>query len=524
MASSDSKITYNKEDVESIECKFVVHLDAFTDEDIESIKRKKRLGNFRVGKNQDNHPPNKPRPDLHVVKEWITFKDGTRKPNLRIIKDFKKPFWITKLHNQKHKQKKESENIENLNRFSATESGIGREAAIRLGSRYIGKSNIRDVRDDPYLYGLDISSRAYVKKMYMDKYDVNSNYEVCVLDIEENMIKNEVIIITVTMKDKSFSAILDTWVKGGNETIDKINYLYNKHVPKIDYTKNIKREYGFYKTEIDMVKAVFAKLHSWEPDFVEVWNIGYDIPRIVKICEQNDVPPKDIFSDPFLPEEYRHFNYREGQTHKLTEAGVFKPMDLHEQWHTVDCPATFFIVDGMSAYHYIRVGGKKVPTGYSLDSILGKELGEDFKKLKFEDGKAEKLIKLAWHNYMVQYRPLVYIVYNNYDTIAPLLLDDKTKDLQVTMPMLSGYSPYEIFNSGPKKIVEALHFFTLERGIVLGSKPNVADDDKGLGLSDWIVLLPSHRIKQNGMKCISESCDIVTSVRAHTLDADLIVA
>ena len=491
MASAESKLTYNKEDVEAIECKFVVHLPEFTEDDIDNIKRQKRMGSFRTNKYKDKHPPEKPRPDTHVVKELITFKDGSKKSNLRMIKNFKKPFWVTKLHNQRHKQKKESENIENLNRFSATESGMGKEVAMRLGGRYIGLKTLRDVRDSPYVYGLDVSSKAYVKKMYLDKYNENSDYSLCVIDIEENMMKNEVIIITITMKDKSFSAILNTWVKGGKETEDKINYLYNKHVPKIDYTRNIKREYKFCDSEIDMVREVFKRLHQWQPDILEVWNIGYDIPRIVKICEDNDVAPKDIFSDPFLPEEYRHFIYKEGQTSKLTEAGVFKPMDLHEQWHTVECPASFFIIDGMSAYHYIRVGGKKVPTGYSLDSILGKELGKDFQKLKFEDGKAEKLVKLAWHNYMVEYRPLEYIVYNNYDTIAPLLLDDKTKDLQVTLPLLSGYSPYELFNSGPKKIVEALHFFSLERGIVLGSKPNVADDDKRLGLSDWINNSPS---------------------------------
>jgi len=521
MAVSVNKIDYKKEDVESIECKFVVHLNEFTEDQIDNIKKRKMYGSYRPAKNQDMNPPTKPRPDTHLVKEQITFKDGTKRANIRLIKDFKKPFWVTKPHLQKHKQKKESEKIENLNEYSATESAIGKEAAIRLGGRYIGKTNIRDVRDDPYIYGLDISSRAYVKKMYVDKFNVNSQSDLCVLDIEEDMVKKRVIVMTITMKDKSYTTILKPWVDPERgETTKRINALYEKHVPKIPYTEGIKREYEYFDSEIQMVRALFNKLHSWQPDFVEVWNIGYDIPRIVKICDQAGVAPKDIFSDPFLEEQYRHFNYREGQTHKLTESGVFKPMDLHEQWHTVDCSASFFIVDGMSTYNFVRQGSKKVATGYSLDSILTKELGSSFAKLKFTDGKAEKLVKLAWHNYMVAYRPLEYIVYNNYDTIGPIILDDKTKDIQVTMSMLNGNSAFDIFNSGPKKIVESLHFFSMERGIVLGSKPNVNDGDKGLGLSNWIVLLPSYRIKQNGMRCISESECIVTTVRGHTMDAD----
>lgn len=522
MASSFNKIDYKKEDVESIECKFVVHLKEFTKEQIDSNKKREMYGySQKHVKNQDKNPPTKPRPDTHIVKEQITFKDGSKKANIRVIKDFKKPFWITKPHLRKHKQKKESEKIENLNEYSSTESGIGKEVAIRLGGRYIGRTNIRDIRDDPYVYGLDISSRAYIKKMYMDKFNKTSQSDLCVLDIEEDMIKKKVIVITVTVKDKSFTAIYKPWVDPDRDnTTKRINALYDKHIPKTPYTMGIKREYGYFDSEIQMVRAVFNKLHEWQPDFVEVWNIGYDVPRIIKICEDAGVPPKDIFSDPFLPEEYRHFNYREGQTHKLTEAGVFKPMDLHEQWHTVDCSASFFFVDGMSTYHFVRQGSKKVATGYGLDSILTKELGSKFAKLKFVDGKAEKLVKLPWHNYMVANRPLEYIVYNNYDTIGPLILDDETKDIQVTMSMLNGNSAFDIFNSGPKKIVEALHFFSMERGIVLGSKPNVMDDNKGLGLSNWIVLLPSYRIKQNGMACISESDSIITTVRGHTMDAD----
>lgn len=475
---------YDMKDVESIECKFVTHLPAVTEFDIENYKENRKRKGGRVDRNM----PSKPRDDIHIAKEWVTLKDGTRKPNLKIFKNYEKPFWVTKEHKQKYKQKKESELLENVNEYKSTESNLARNVASKLGGRYVGVKSLREVRNSPYVYGLDVSSKAYIKKAYLDKYNKTSDNQLCVLDIEEYMPKKEVVIISITMKDKIFTAVYDKYCKGGKDTLSKLDYLYDKYVPKTEITENIKREYVFCKSEIEMVAKVFSKLHQWMPDIVEVWNIGYDIPRIVKICEDNGVNPKDIFSDPRLPKEYRYFKYKEGPTSKLTEAGVFKPKDFHEQWHTVEAPATFTFIDGMSTYFYVRQGSKKVPTGYSLDSILTTELGKLFKKLKFTDGIAEKLVKLPWHNYMVENRFLEYIIYNNYDGIGPLLLDDKTLDLKTSISMLSGYSDFEIFDSGPKKIVEALHFFCLTRGMVLGSKPARVEVDKKLGLGGWIKI------------------------------------
>ena len=53
------------------ECKFVVHIPKEETEDGDII-----------------------RPDIHIVKELEFLEDGTTKKNLRIIKDFQKPFYI----------------------------------------------------------------------------------------------------------------------------------------------------------------------------------------------------------------------------------------------------------------------------------------------------------------------------------------------------------------------------------------------------------------------------------------------
>ena len=46
-------------------------------------------------------------PDVHLIKEVIHHKDGTLKPNIRLIKNFKRKIWVTARSKRNHVQKKE---------------------------------------------------------------------------------------------------------------------------------------------------------------------------------------------------------------------------------------------------------------------------------------------------------------------------------------------------------------------------------------------------------------------------------
>lgn len=482
-----------KEDIIGAECRFVTHLNAIPDV----------------------------REDVHVIKEVLHMKNGDKVPNIRVVKNYKKPFWVTKEHYQNYKQKKEAESLDRVNKFESTESDMAINVAAKLGSRYNGVKNLRQVRDSPFIYGLDVSSKAYIKKAYKDKFPkLSTTSTVAVLDIEATVKEGKVLIITIQLGDKLYSTVHKDFLPDTVDVRKRIEYVYENHVPKTDKTTKLKREYKFCDDEMQMVAFTFRKLHEWKPDFVEVWNIGYDIPRILDVCKRFNVDPKDIFSDPSLPKEYRHFKYKEGKTSKLTESGKYRPLGFHEQWHTIDTPASFYFVDGMSVYYFIRQGSKKVPTGYSLNSILEVELGKDFIKLTFKDGTAETLVKEQWHMYMVDHRPVEYLVYNNYDVIGPDLLDAKTQDIKSTMSMLGQYSHFDIFDSGPKRIIEDMHFVYLTENRVLGSKGARTNDYKGLGLANWIVLLPSYRRKIHMTGHINENKDAETLIRTHVGDAD----
>ena len=108
---------------------------------------------------------NENRPDIHLIKERIYFSDGTSKPNLRILENYKRPFYITKEPYRNHKQKKEHESLIKVNEYWSTQSELVKEASKRLG--IISRNpTYRDVALSPYIYGTDIDSRVFLKYQY----------------------------------------------------------------------------------------------------------------------------------------------------------------------------------------------------------------------------------------------------------------------------------------------------------------------------------------------------------------------
>lgn len=482
------------------ECKFVTHLQAIPDV----------------------------RPDIHLVKEYETYEDGTRKSCLRIIPNFQRPFYVTKPHYQKYKQKKECEDIDRVNTFMSTESDLGKQCCSRLGGyKFVGKSNLWDAKESPYLYGVEIDSRTILKHMYAEKYpDSFTPYSVAVLDIETNVDTEEIVLISVCNSNKVYVGILDSLLKGRDKILEQLNYLYKKHIPETDISKNITPEFIICGSEATLIKTIMAKTHEMQPDFLAIWNMNYDIPYIVSRCEVHGIKPEDIFSDPSVPEKWREFKYKEGQSSRTTASGVAKIFSPWEQWHVVKTCASYYIIDAMCSYYYVRVGGKQVPGGYSLNNILDFELGSKYKKLKFDHLSEDHVDGIDWHRYMIANHPLEYVIYNIWDVMSILELDNKTKDLSYSLPALSGDSSFDVFKSGPKKITDALHFFYLERNKVLGLRNVSRFEDKNkdrslLGLDGWIQIMKASRIRDLGLQILDEDNSIKTSIRGWLFDLDI---
>jgi len=474
------------------ECKFVMHVPA-----IEGVRE-----------------------DFHMVKELVTYDDGTTRNKLTWLRDFKRPFYVTKKHKRRHKQKKEFEYLDNVNTHYSTQSDLANNIAIKIEKGYYKKNNLRDVVDNPYLYGVDVNSCTYIKRIYQEKYpDNTSEFTVCTLDIENDVDTGIISVITVSMKDKIYTAIHKDLIKNHPNAKETIIALYDKWVPDTQIKKDVGiPEIKIFDNELDIIVNVFKKVHSWMPDFLTVWNLNYDIPKIMSVLDKYGMRYEDVFCDPTINKKLRLFKYKEGQKQRVTESGRIMAINPEQQWHTAYNTASFVMIDAMAAYSYVRVGQAAVPGGYSLDNIL--KHNKINTKLTFDN--EIKYKGADWHKYMVAQKPLEYVVYNIYDTTSMLVLENKTKDLTTSVPILAGVSSFDIFNSGPKKLVDGLNFFYLNNKRVLGCKPSRINDDKILGLDGWVTTLPAYRLVDNGIKCIAEDDSIVTNTRCHVYDIDAI--
>lgn len=485
--------------------------------------------------------------DIHLVKEVIHYEDGTTRPNVRYVKDYKRPFWVTKRAYRNHQQKKEYEQLDKLMCYETTQSDLKRAVARALDKAW-SNAELQQLSESPYLYGSDISSTAIIKYVeYGKKYpDIVSNFSVSFFDIETDVLhgSNDPILATLIFNNQIHTFCVASFIKGYDDPAGRLNRTVKQYLQSYVDKHGFEIFFTVCETTVDLITGVFKKAHELLPDFLAIWNMNFDIPRIIETLEKYGVDPKDVFCDPKLPAQYRQCRYKKGSTKKITASGQVKPKNPSEQWHSLIVPAGFYVIDAMCAFRFIRQGEQE-RSDYRLDSILNEELG--IRKLNFKE--AEQYVELKWHEFMQSKYPFEYIVYNMFDCIGMYELEKKTSDLQSSVPVNSGISDFCDFDKQTKRFADAYHFFLLERDKAIATIPprakvveeeideEVADDDdeeesledrylesgEVLSLRNWIVTLPSH-MTVLGRRCIEDNPALMTQIRCFVYDSDAVSA
>lgn len=496
---SNKKPEYTKEDIAGVECRHVVYI-----------------------------PPVKggPPDDYHLSKEIIHLHDGRKFPNVRIIKNFKRRFWITKEGYRKHKQKKEWEDVHKLTQYECTQSQLIEKASKALGI-FGFKGSLKKLSQNPYLYGCDILSTAVIKQeKYRDVWpELNTPTSVAASDTETDMIHGHgrVVMQTLSYKDRVYTVVVRDFLKTvpGNDA-DKIKACKDameKYLGDVIKQRNITWELELVDNDGLVVYNTLKKAHEWQPDFMAFWNMDFDIKKMNESLQFHNISLADAWSDPSVHPAYRFFEYREGQSQKVTASGKVTPIAPHARWHTVFTPASFYVMDAMCAYKQVRTG-KQEERSYGLDFILNKHL----KRGKLNFAEADHLAKSDWHVFMQKKHPVEYIIYNVFDCVGMEMLDEKTKDLSVSVPSGAAMSDYSKFNSQPRRVVDKLHYFVMKRGKIIGTTSDemaLEFDAKTISLRDWIVMLPAHLVADNGLKLIAEYPEIASNIRIHIGDLDV---
>jgi len=475
--------------------------------------------------------------DIHIVKELNIDDDGNITDEIKIIKNFKRPFWVTKPIYRNYNDKKEVEDVKKLDKFMSTQSNLYKNIGMRLGERYMVRNDPRTIKRSPYIYGSDVDSRTILKHLYNKKYgEPSTPYRVGIFDIETNILTNEIIIISIITQYECRLVVLKSYADRIRDLENRLRRGIEQHIPieafKLDksgkndtnaeYKKIRERVLNnfhmeIFETEIELIKYIFHHANYMNIDFLSGWNIKYDLTEILERIENAGLDPVDIFHYDKIPREYGFFKYTEGRSKKITEAGKEIPLPPEEVWSYVTSSTNYYFIDAMNAHRYVRVGGATVPGGYSLDNILQVEgvVG----KLKFDTNQGHK--GAEWHIFMVDKKPLEYIIYNIWDSLAIIAMDSKTKDLAVSVPLLSMISHFDIFNSGPRKLVDGIFFFFYEEGKILGVKDPTEDNNKILGLDGWVITLNAHMVEDTGLPAFEETDSILSNGKTHVSDLDV---
>lgn len=440
--------------------------------------------------------------DAVFVKEYIHMNDGSVIPNVKMLKDLERSFWITKPARRNHKDKLQWESIENCTEYRCREMDLTRTADKALGnSGYV--SSKKQLFKSPYLWGCGVKPQCNVKYAYVNTYPNTKSRlaRVSVIDTETDVLHGtgEIIMACHTFKDKAVLAVTRAFFDNAPDEVIKQRFELklkellgnpeNKQIGDVLTARGLNVELALEDNAGAVTKTILDRGHEWKPDFTAFWNMNFDIPKMTKALDKYGYSAAECFSDPSVPDEYKFFKYTVGDDKKKTHDGKVSSINPEQQWHVAECPASFFLVDAMTSYWRLRIAAG-MEDGYSLDAVLGRNL--DIGKLTIPE--TSYLSGIDYHKEMQQNYKYEYAVYCLFDGISTEMLDEETGDLAIKFPAMCKYSDFTDFKSGPRRIADEMHFHCLENGHVFGvTIGSVRDenDDFVLKSKDWIITLPA---------------------------------
>jgi len=495
-------VDYTKDDILTIECKHAVHCPT-----------PKYLAERGV------------KDDFHFIKEVVFLKNGEKRIHRRLIKNYKRDFYITKPAFRNHQQKKETEELSKLIKFQCTQTELSDRIVKALELWHYAGQGIKRIFRSPYIYGAEISSTSLIKHAYdkhMESKGVSpSLYTVAGLDIETDLDTNAILMGTVSFKTEVLHVCDRHFLEGISSPEERIHAMFQKHCAEFIRTRGLKLRVLLVDNPAEVMIEMIKQLHVWKPDFCSIWNIDFEFSRFLEVAEQYQVNMAEVFSDPKVPGPFKHFWYKQGAKQKKTNSGKITPKDPEEQWHTVITPASFRFVDAMAAYNFNRVGQGK-QQNYKLSNILEVE-NTGVQKLHFDYIEVKTEDTGDWHAIMQEDYKIEYCVYNIVDPIVLEVLDEKTVDLSVTLPTFSRTSDLEFYARQPKRKIDSWHFEFLEKGHVIGTTSDRMTDEldsKIFDLNDWIITL-SGWTEDTGLDNITELPGHRTNIRVFCGDLDI---
>lgn len=475
---------------------------------------------------------------LTVKEKVVTIDPDTNKilsaePRLRQYINPTRKVWITKPEHRKHKYKKEYEDLNKCDVFKVEDRLLLDFLKDKFEIdkwKWIGK---KEICNSPYIYGTDISMEALVRYRYENNQRHAITPITCgALDIESSMIHPDrrTNCITAICDKKIYTAALKefAFTNVGKQrkalTVDDllgcVAYEFRKAV-KDDKTsismsgttltfKRTKKDGSILKYDLEIIATIvetekelydfiFTNIHADEPDYMFIWNLGYDVPQIIARMEDLGLDPKDYFCSPQLSKNRRYLKYYEDRK---------KVQHIIQKWNWLHCSAMTQWLDAMALFGQVRKTRPK-ESSYNLSEIMSNML------------KMEKLdLGGLSHQEMQTNEFLKYWAYNIWDALLVQLGQWESLDYN-SLYMLTERSTLMDFSKQTVMLCNDYHHVLLEDGKVLSSTGKVMAGPYDYMLSKvGGAVLDAKNVVDIGVNCVAERPDQMTNVLVFTADDD----
>ena len=443
---------------------------------------------------------------------------NTGETKLQIIKDPHTQVYVMReglrMYDHKREYARKSDCDMYITTYKEQYGLLAHVLGIRQGDEFFTK---RAVQASPYAFGWDIDPLVRLKCDYLDTCKVSATkLKIGMLDIETSVLGDEQIlcisICNWTDREVHCFILNDPWLRMDNSEIkklqDRVDVEYPKFVDglnskarKLWDEKPIKPVFHLCKDERELLVETFKYYHSCKFDFMGVWNMGFDLPYIIKRAEFRRLNLAELFCHPDVPSEFKMCVWKEDKS---------KVDHFTDVWHWLYAPGYTTIYDAMCLYSRLRkVKGRDV--FYTLDYIGNKIIGAG----KMHFGANES-------HYLMQTNDKIgYCVYNTLDVVIPALMDAITYDV-ASMLELSDCSNLCDFSKQTVQLKAQFFRYLSGLGCIPGSVAGSikAEYDEVIGNIGGAVLNPT-LMKVKGVPCLKE-----TSLRSsiYRLAADLDVS
>lgn len=351
---------YKMDEVDFIECRFVTHLTS--------------------GRPGDTD-------DLHLIKEMVHLKSGDSFPSVRQLVNYKRPYWLTTPANRNHNEKKEWEKRSRVKEFTSTQSQLANEVGrkLRMPPPKNGRPlRLSHVNKSPYVYGTDVTAATIIKQRYADQFpDRFTKYKIAALDFETDMSTEEELPIMgiFSMKDKAHLTVIEKLIAHIPNAEEKFwdacermqvtdGLTVREHLEERDLWKKV--NFDIVKDNLGVVTNLLESAHQWSPDFVSIWNMDFDVGKMMQTFKAYNVNPAHYLSDPRIEARFQYANYIPGKAYKKKADGSESPVPPVDRWNTLNSAASWYVVCAMCSYKKLRPTEPKMK--YALDVAAKKHI------------------------------------------------------------------------------------------------------------------------------------------------------